>query len=78
MVKEQPEAHPTAPQRGDVGQTEAAPALDPASAGESSNRPLNGIVCRTFPRWLRREIKPEGDGPVKSAELRRSRGCFLA
>ncbi|MFZ1974289.1 MAG: TonB family protein [Candidatus Acidiferrales bacterium] len=66
MVKQQLEEHPTAPQRGDAGQTEAAPALDPASGGESSNSgALNGIVSSNVPTLAAPEIKPEGDGPIK-------------
>ena len=66
MVQQQLEEHPTAPQRSDAGQTEAAPALDPAAAGESSNSgALNGIVSSNVPALAAPEVRPEGDGPVR-------------
>jgi TonB family protein len=66
MVQQQLEEHPTAPQRSDAGQAEAAPALDPAAAGESSNAgALNGIVSSNVPVLAAPEVRPEGDGPVR-------------
>ncbi|MGC2002091.1 MAG: energy transducer TonB, partial [Candidatus Acidiferrales bacterium] len=66
MMQQQLQEHPTAPQRGDAGQAEAAPALDPAASGDSSNSgALNGIVSSNVPALAAPEIRPDGDGPVK-------------
>ena len=66
MMQQQLQEHPTAPQRGDAGQAEAAPALDPAASGDSSNSgALNGIVASNVPALAAPEIRPDGDGPIR-------------
>ncbi|MGA8024831.1 MAG: TonB family protein, partial [Candidatus Acidiferrales bacterium] len=66
MVQQELQEHPTAPQRSDPGQAEAAPALDPAAGGESANSgALNGIVSSKVPVLAAPEVRPEGDGPVR-------------
>jgi protein TonB len=56
--------HPVAPQRGDAGQSEAAPSLDTSAAGDSANAgALTGIVPSHDAVLASPEVQPVG--PVK-------------
>jgi TonB family protein len=66
MVRQQLDVHPVAPQRSGAGQTDAAPAVDAASAADSyGTGALSGIISPNVAAPAAPEIRPDTDGPVK-------------